>query len=199
MEKGQIKSRQRVADFGEVYTAHRQVSDMLDLVPNDAAGISVTYLEPACGNGNFIVEILKRKFSMITARDPWLYSIQQLRCVSSVYGVDIQKDNTVETVERIVRTSEKAYYDVYHCLPNSYMTAAVRNIASRNIVCGDTLTACMSDGTPLLFHEWDIREDGRVTAVEYFFAEMLQNGGVGTTPIRKHRFRWLHNITAETA
>ena len=179
---GQIKSRQRVSDFGEVYTAARQVSDMLNLIPGGAAGISTTYFEPACGNGNFIVEILKRKFSMITTRDPWLYSIQQLRCVSSVYGVDIQKDNTLETVERIVRACSKAYFDVYHCLPNSYMTAAVRNVASRNIVCGDTLTACMSDGTPLLFHEWDIREDGRVTAVEYSFAEMRAVSRVESAP-----------------
>lgn len=199
MEKGQIKSRQRVADFGEVYTAHRQISDMLDLIPDDAAGISATYLEPACGNGNFIVEILKRKFSIITTRDPWLYSIQQLRCVSSVYGVDIQKDNTLETVERIVRACTKAYVNVFHCQPNSYMTEAIRNVASRNIVCGDTLTTSMSDGSPLLFHEWDIREDGRITSVEYSFSEMLQNGGVGTTPVRRHRFRWLLNVAAETA
>lgn len=196
---GQIKSRQRVSNFGEVYTAHRQVSDMLDLIPSDAARISATYIEPACGNGNLIVEILKRKFSMITTRDPWLYSIQQLRCVSSVYGVDIQKDNTLETVERIVRVCTKAYTDVYHCQPNNHMTTAVRGVASRNIVCGDMLTATTSDGSPLVFHEWDIREDGRITSVEYSFAEMLQNGGVGTTPVRRHKFRWLLNMATETA
>lgn len=196
---GQIKSRQRVSNFGEVYTAHRQVSDMLDLIPDDAAGISATYLEPACGNGNFIVEILKRKFGMITTRNPWLYSVQQLRCVSSVYGVDIQKDNTVETVERIVRVYVKVYSDVFHCLPDRHILEAVRNIASRNIVCGDTLTATMKDGRPLIFHEWDIREDGRIFSAEYAFAEMLQNGGVGTTPVRRHRFRWLYNVASETA
>lgn len=196
---GQIKSRQRVSDFGEVYTAHRQVSDMLDLIPFDVAGISTTYFEPACGNGIFIVEILKRKFSMITTRDPWLYLIQQLKCVSSVYGVDIQKDNTLETVERIVRACSKAYTDIYHCQPNSQMIVAVRRVASRNIVCGDTLTASMSDGSPLVFHEWDIRKDGWITSVEYSFAEMLQNGGIGTTPVRKHKFRWLLNVAAETA
>lgn len=136
---------------------------------------------------------------MITTRNPWLYSIRQLRCVSSVYGVDIQKDNTLETVERIVRTCTKAYTDVYHFQPNSHMSATVRGVASRNIVCGDTLTASMSDGSPLMFHEWNIREDGRITSVEYSIAEMLQNDDTGITPVRRHRFRWLLNVAAETA
>ena len=130
----QVKSKQRVSDFGEVYTAHRQVTDMLDLIPAEAAGIDTTYLEPACGNGNFIVEILKRKFALITAKGPWTYSIFMLRCVASVYGVDIQKDNTMETVERIVTTAEKVYEKVFHCLPDALVTDAVRKIASRNII-----------------------------------------------------------------
>ena len=69
MGTGQIKSRQRVSEFGEVYTAHRQVTDMLDLIQADMIGIDTTYFEPACGNGNFIVEILKRKLMLIDATD----------------------------------------------------------------------------------------------------------------------------------
>ena len=199
MMNGQIKSRQRVSDFGEVYTAHRQVADMLDLIPAEAVEINTTYLEPACGNGNFIIEILRRKFSMIETKDPWLFSVQQLKCVSCVYGVDIQEDNVVETVERIIQIYAKVYADVFHCLPNRTMMTAVRSIASRNIVCGDMLTASMKDGSPLIFHEWDIREDGRIFSKEYVFEEMLQNDGVGKNPVRRHRFRWLLNIAAETA
>ena len=195
----QVKSKQRVTDFGEVYTAHRQVSDMLDLIPAEATGIDTTYLEPACGNGNFIVEILRRKFSMITTKDPWAYSILMLRCVASVYGVDIQKDNTLETTDRIVLAAEKAYEQAFHHLPDKLISTAIRKIASRNIVWGNTLTGKTGSGKPLSFHEWDVRKDGTILSEEYTFEEMLHNNGVGTNPIRKHTYRWLFQEKRDTA
>ena len=196
---GQIKSRKRVCDFGEVYTSQKQVSDMLDLIPYDEISIDTTFLEPACGNGNFIVEILKRKFSLIETRNPEMFSIQLVRCVSSVYGIDIQKDNTVETVDRIVKVCTKAYLKVFSCLPNRRVMITIRNIASRNIICGDTLTATISDGKPIIFHEWDIRDDGLIIAKEYALADILQNNGIGTAPIHSCIFQWLLNIDMETA
>lgn len=195
----QVKSKQRVSDFGEVYTAHRQVTDMLDLIPAEAAGINTTYLEPACGNGNFIIEILKRKFALITAKDPWTYSIFMLRCVASVYGVDIQKDNTMETVERIVTTVEKVYEKVFHCLPDALVTDAVRKIASRNVIWGNTLAGETGDGDQLSFHEWDIREDGSIMSKEYTLADMIRHNGIGTQPMCGHTYRWLISVNKETA
>ena len=56
-----IKSKQRVRDYGEVYTPEQIVRDMLDLLPHDTQAIDSTYLEPACGNGAFLIEILRRK------------------------------------------------------------------------------------------------------------------------------------------
>lgn len=195
----QVKSKQRVSDFGEVYTAHRQVTDMLDLIPGEAVGIDTTYLEPACGNGNFIIEILKRKFALITAKDPWTYSIFMLRCVASVYGVDIQKDNTLETIERIVTTVEKVYEKAFHCLPDALVTDAVRKIASRNIVWGNTLAGETGDGDQLSFHEWDIREDGSIMSKEYALTDMIRHNGVGTQPMCRHTYRWLISMNKETA
>ena len=193
----QVKSKQRVSDFGEVYTAHRQVTDMLDLIPAEAVGIDTTYLEPACGNGNFIIEILKRKFALITAKDPWTYSIFMLRCVASVYGVDIQKDNTMETVDRIVAATEKVYEKAFHRLPNTLVTDAVRKIALRNIVWGNTLTGETGDGDPLSFHEWDIREDGSMK--EYALTDMIRHNGIGTQPMCRHTYRWLNSVNKVTA
>ena len=195
----QVKSKQRVSDFGEVYTAHRQVTDMLDMIPAEVAGINTTYLEPACGNGNFIIEILKRKFALITAKDPWTYSILVLRCVASVYGVDIQHDNTLETVDRIATFVEKAYEKVFHRLPDELITDAVRKIASRNIVWGNTLTGETGDGNPLSFHEWDIREDGSIMSKEYALTDMIRHNGVGTQPMCRHTYRWLTSANKETA
>ena len=62
-KKSQIISRQRVAERGEVFTAEREVNAMLDLVANECLRPDSRFLEPACGNGNFLTAILKRKLS----------------------------------------------------------------------------------------------------------------------------------------
>lgn len=61
----QVKSKQRVADFGEVYTNEREVNAMLDLVADQASNPEKTFLEPACGNGNFLSEVLARKLNAV--------------------------------------------------------------------------------------------------------------------------------------
>ena len=172
---------------------------MLDLIPADMIGIDTTYFEPACGNGNFIAEILRRKIMLIDTEDSWTFSLQLLRCVASVYGVDIQQDNVCETVDRIAGVAEKAYIKAYHCALADGVRRAVRSIALRNIVCGNTLTAAKENGEELAFHEWDIRDDGIIRSKEYTLSDMLQHDGVGTTPIRTHTYRWLVNSSLKTA
>ena len=68
MEDSQIKTRQRVADHGEVYTAEKEVKAMCDLVKDETERIESRFLEPACGNGNFLAEILKRKLEIVKSR-----------------------------------------------------------------------------------------------------------------------------------
>ena len=62
---GQIKSRKRVADHGEVFTGEREVNAMLDLVKSETERIESRFLEPACGDGNFLAEILRRKLEAV--------------------------------------------------------------------------------------------------------------------------------------
>ena len=57
----QVKSRERVAEHGEVFTAEREVNAMLDLVKQETERVDSRFLEPACGDGNFVAEILRRK------------------------------------------------------------------------------------------------------------------------------------------
>lgn len=64
MEK-QIKSKKRVADHGEVFTAEREVNAMLDLVKQETERVDSRFLEPACGDGNFLAEILRRKLKEV--------------------------------------------------------------------------------------------------------------------------------------
>ena len=90
----QIKSRQRVADHGEVFTNPREVNAMLDLVRDESFRLDSRFLEPACGDGNFLIEILRRKLSLlkdIKSQTEWEF--KSLIAVGSCYGIDILPDN----------------------------------------------------------------------------------------------------------
>lgn len=122
-----IKSKQRVKDFAEVFTPKHIVKDMCDLVPEEMwTNVETTFLEPACGTGNFLAEILERKFKLCESWE------DGLRAVKSVYGVDIQQDNVEETKLRL--------FDMYIAkFPKSPAVSGliVAQILERNVVCGD--------------------------------------------------------------
>ena len=90
----QIKSRQRVADHGEVFTNPWEVNAMLDLVRDESFRLDSRFLEPACGDGNFLIEILRRKLSLLQdLKSPTDWEFQSLIAVGSCYGIDILPDN----------------------------------------------------------------------------------------------------------
>lgn len=122
-----IKSKQRVNDFGEVFTPAHIVKDMCDLVPEEMwIDIDTTFLEPACGTGNFLAEILERKFKLCKGWE------DGLRALKSVYGMDIQADNVEETKGRLFEMYIKQY-------PKSPALSGLiaAQILENNIVCGD--------------------------------------------------------------
>jgi hypothetical protein len=114
----QIKSKARVRDLAEVYTAEREVRAMLDLVPEFS--LTQTFLEPACGNGNFLIEILRRKLQAHPTTRPYFERADDSRlasfpkggkaeevvllaiqAVSTIYGFDICPNNIAETQARL--------------------------------------------------------------------------------------------------
>ena len=186
---GQIKSKKRVADFGEVYTAKKQVNDMLDLIP-DSMPFDSTYLEPACGNGNFLVEIIKRKLEKVfNNSSDILYDI--VRAAASVYGVDIQADNVEESRERLIVRVQQMYQQHTGTELPSNIVCAISNILSRNIICGDTLAGTQTNGETLIFCEWNIRPSGYIVCKEFRYSDMLTAGGECNDYIAKHRYSWL--------
>jgi len=109
-QEKQVVSKKRVADHGEVFTAKREVNAMLDLVKQETERIESRFLEPACGKGNFLAEVLDRKLRVVKAR----YSKSQLEyerysviAVSSIYGIDILEDNVVECRMRLLTYSTR--------------------------------------------------------------------------------------------
>jgi len=139
-----IKSKERVKEFAEVYTPENIVCDMLDLIPKSDFGIHTTFLEPSCGNGNFIEKILERKFKLCKSKHDVLYSL------GTVYGIDIQPDNVEECKERI----EKMMLRFGGEVAETYNTNKdlVHTILDLNIVEGDFLTLDVKD---IVLVDWE--------------------------------------------
>ena len=111
----QVKSKQRVADHGEVFTAEREVEAMCDLVKQETERIDSRFLEPACGDGNFLSVILQRKLKIVTKkykRSAYDWERNSLLALGSVYGVDIMLDNVLACQDRLFEIWSKEYKKV---------------------------------------------------------------------------------------
>ena len=145
----QVKSRQRVADHGEVFTADREVNAMLDLVKQETERVDSRFLEPACGDGNFVAEILRRKLEAAKKRAipprkkkpmPLEFEKQSVIAVASIYGVDLLIDNVVACRNRLYDIWNVEYEAICKGEISEDCREAVRFILSRNIVCGNALS-----------------------------------------------------------
>ncbi len=143
----QIKTRQRVRDLAEVYTHSREVNAMLDLIPDMFPGtlddVEYKFLEPACGSGNFLVEILRRKLVPIgfaATRDRESYEHWLLRALASIYAVDICEQNVDDARARLLETLHWHYFnDQGAGEPTPALTSAAFAILETNIVRADML------------------------------------------------------------
>ena len=153
----QTKSKKRVADHGEVFTAEREVNAMLDLVKQETERIESRFFEPACGDGNFLAEILRRKLAVVKSRygkhaaDYERYSVI---AITSIYGVDILQDNVNDCRERLFEIWNNEYTASCKKEANDDCRDAVRYILQHNILCGDALTLRQVNDTPIIFAEW---------------------------------------------
>lgn len=159
MAEQQVKSKKRVADHGEVFTAEREVKAMCDLVKQETERIESRFLEPACGNGNFLAEVLSRKLAVVKKRygkSPTDYEKYSVLAVTSIYGVELLADNAAECRERLFALWDKAYTANNKKQTNDRCREAVRYILEKNILCGDALTLKQADGNPIIFAEWSL-------------------------------------------
>ena len=179
----QVKSKQRVADHGEVFTADREVQAMCDLVKQETERIDSRFLEPACGEGNFLAEILKRKLAIVKKkyrRSAYDWERNSLLALGSMYGVDIMLDNAIACRQRLYDIWEKEYKAVCKKECNDDTREAARFILKRNIVCGNALSLRRVDPygadteEPIVFSEWTFPfNDARMQRKDYTFAELL--------------------------
>jgi hypothetical protein len=155
-----IRSKQRVADHGEVFTPAWMVDAMLDLVKDEASRIDARFLEPACGSGNFLVRVLQRKLAAVEVKfgksdfERRHYALLAVMCT---YGIELLADNIAEC--RAAMLEVLAEYLNIDDTDDLYRAAYY--VLSRNIVHGDALTIRAQDGLPITFAEWGYLGKGR--------------------------------------
>ena len=184
----QVKSKKRVADHGEVFTSDREVNAMLDLVKQETDRIESEFLEPACGTGNFLAEILRRKLAMVEKR----YKKSQLdfernavTAISSIYGVDLLEDNTVECRERLFNIFDEIYTKFFKKKTKDKVRDSVKFILEKNIVLGDALSLETVDDEPkpIVFSEWSPVNGSKIKRKDFCYKSMIDQASLSELPL----------------
>jgi len=155
-----IKSKKRVADHGEVFTPAWLIEAMLDLVKDETERIDSRFLEPACGSGNFLVQVLRRKLAAVELRygqsefEKRHYALLGLMCI---YGIELLPDNIAECCTILL----DGFAEYLALGEEDLLYRAARLVLSLNIVHGDALTMKASDGQPITFSEWGYLGKGK--------------------------------------
>lgn len=174
-----IQSKQRVAEYGEVFTPASLVNAMLDLVKQETERIDSRFLEPACGTGNFLTEVLRRKLEVVKkryARGQLDYERYAVLAVSSLYGIEILADNVEKCRQWLYQTFDEAYTALFGEKAQAACRASVRYILTRNIVYGDALTmrTVGEDPQPIVFSEWSLVNGSLIKRRDFVFQELLR-------------------------
>lgn len=172
-----IKNKKRVADHGEVFTSSREVNEMLNLVEQETNRIDSRFLEPACGDGNFLAEILKRKLLIVEDRykkNQIEFERYALIAVSSIYGIDILADNVFECQERLLLIFSTIYKKIYQEEASKEYLENIQFVLSKNILWGDALTLKKIDNNqPITFCEWSAINGSKIIRRDFELAELL--------------------------
>ena len=179
-EEKHVVSKARVANHGEVYTAKREVSAMLDLVKQETERIESRFLEPACGTGNFLADVLHRKLRVVETR----YSKSQLEyerysliAASSIYGIDILEDNVIECRKRLSSIFNEKYSILFKDNSKKEVKSSIKYILDKNIIRGDALTlnTVGKNSTPIIFPEWSFVNGSNIKRRDFAFHELLSH------------------------
>lgn len=169
-----VKSKQRVADHGEVFTPEWMVEAMLDLVKGETERIDSRFLEPACGSGNFLVRVLRRKLAAVELAygksdfEKRHYALLALMCI---YGIELLPDNIAECRANLLEIF--AEYLVLAQSDDLYRAAFY--VLSQNLVHGDALTMRTHAAEPITFAEWGYLGKGRFQRRDFRYDNLTQS------------------------
>jgi hypothetical protein len=207
MTEKQIVSKERVKTLAEVLTASREVKDMIALVDEftqehnlkkERLSWSLTskFLEPSCGTGNFLVEIISNKLERATQiltqeqpkkSTPFYPGFLVFQATSSIYGIDIDDNNIKETINRLYQIIEK--WAIAHIEEErSKLLKTIKVVLDNNIVLGDSLS-----GKHLItFIDYSYPKDNYVSYAFWSLSEIEEKAK--GLPIWKPRSRMRHYL-----
>lgn len=172
----QIKSKQRVVDFGEVFTNEKEVDAMLDLVKYEVNKIDAKFLEPSAGNGNFLIKILERRLKKIKKdykKCQYDYEKNVFIAVSNIYGIDILKDNVLECRKRLYGYIQKEYKKLFKDSYDENFMKSISYILEKNIIHGDGLSGLKEDDELIVLSNWSMINDVCVKREDFVMIKML--------------------------
>ena len=172
----QIKSKERVKKYGEVFTPESVVNKMLQSVENELYRIDSRFLEPACGTGNFLVPVLNTKLDEVRKKykkSKYEYEQQSLLALGSIYGIEVLHDNVIECRNRLFDIWEAKYKSCFREVDEEIIKSAAY-ILEKNIVHGDALSMTDSKGNPLILSEWSIVSSGLFQRRDYLYKDLRE-------------------------
>jgi hypothetical protein len=175
-----VRSRKRIADHGEVFTPSWMVDDMLNLVRTESERIDSRFLEPACGSGNFLKVVLRKKLDTVQSKygkSEFERKHQALFALMCIYGIELLNDN-IEECRKILLEIFAGFLkideeDTWH--------HAARSVLRANIIQGDALTLRTSDGEHIEFPEWGYLGSGKYQRRDFRYDNLTQRASIEGT------------------
>lgn len=174
-----VKSKQRVADHGEVFTPTWLVEAMLDLVKGETERIDSRFLETACGDGNFLVAVLRRKLAAVELKygksdfERRNYALLALMCI---YGIELLPDNIRECRENLL----EIFAEYLKLEPTDDLYRAAVGVLAINLVHGNAQTMLAWDNSPITFAEWGYLWKGRFQRRDFSLKSLTQSSAFST-------------------
>ncbi len=179
-EENLVKSRQRVFEHGEVFTPSWMVEDMLNLVQSETERIDSRFLESACGSGNFLKNVLSRKFQAVQnkyGKSDFEKQHNALFALMCIYGIELLKDN-VEECRSILLSQFMSFLNLER---NDKFVRAAEKVLQSNIIEGDALTLTTTQGKPIEFPEWGYLGNGKFQKRDFRYDALTQRSGINGT------------------
>jgi len=188
MPNSQIKSKKRVIDYGEVFTLQKEVDNMVNLVNQEVLRLDSRFLEPACGTGNFLIEIYNRKLLLVKKKflkDKYLFEFNSVVATSSIYGIELLYDNTIVCRERLFELFKEVYLSLFPSSFNQNCLNTVKYILGKNIINANALTLKQENKnkTPIVFSEWSPVNKTYIQRRDFTFENLLSSADINSLPL----------------
>ena len=175
-----VRSRERVTNHGEVFTPGWLVEDMLNLIGGESERVDARFLEPACGSGNFLIPVLRRKLATVHleyAASEFEKKHHALLSLMCIYGIELLDDNANECRTNLLET----FFSYLGNRAKGEWLQAAKAVVEANIVRGDALAMTNADGGPLTFPEWGYLGKGKFQRRDFEYQTLTSRSSIAGT------------------